>query len=126
MTLSFFLTQNFGCNSSTSHSCIRKKRIHAPLPLYFLSGTKTLCFRRNHLKDDHFHCKPLGLQQSNMTLAAVTSASTYHCCSVPPSVSCNSVSETTLLTACCIPHCVPVLTAIIGHIMLTKTVCLGR
>lgn len=117
MTLSFFLTQNFGCNSSGSHSYKRKKRY---VPLYFSSRTKKLCFRRRHLKDDQFHCKHLGLQQVSMTSAAMTSASMYCCHSVPPSISCNSMSEITLLSACCVPYCIPVLTAIMDILCSPK------
>ena len=95
-----------------AHTVAKGKRICAPPPAYFLSRTKQLCFRRNHLKDNQFHCKHLGLQQFSMTLAAMTSVNVSCCCSVPPSVFYNSVAETLLLIACCVQYCISVVTAI--------------
>lgn len=111
MTLSFILAQNFGCNSSVSQSC-KKKKDPCPSSSLFLIQYQAITFRRNHLKDNQFHRKCLGLQQFSMSLAAMTSVNVYCCCSVPPSVFYNSVAETILLTAYWVQYCISVGTAI--------------
>lgn len=90
----------------------RGERAHTPPPSHFLPRTKQLYFRRNHLKDNQFHCKHPGVQQFNMTLAEMTSVNLYLRCSVPPSVFCNFVAETILLTAHWVQYPISIATAI--------------
>lgn len=103
----------------------RRERIPTPPPFHFLSRTKQLPFRRNHLKDKQFHCKHPGVQQFNMTLVEMTSVNFYLCCSVPPSAFYIFVSGTILLTAYWVQYSISVATFIIDVLLLTKVLCKG-